>query len=79
MRIATIKVKGEDGGSVLINECDFDPEVHEKHEENGEQKTPDKMSVAELKEALNELGVEIPEGAKKPDLVELLNAQILEK
>ena len=30
MRIATVKIKNSDGGSVLVNECDFDPELHEK-------------------------------------------------
>ena len=69
----TIKVKpwGEGQGDfVVINEEDFDPEAHELY---GVETDPiAKMKVDELKAALADKGIEIPEGAKKPDLVELL-------
>lgn len=77
--IPTIKVKpwGDDQGDyVLINECDFDAEVYELFEEadGADPKPSDGLTVAELKEALEAAGIEIPEGAKKADLAALLDA-----
>lgn len=69
----TIKVKpwGEGQGDfVLINEEDFDPERHELFEEDVDPIA--KMKVDDLKAALAEKGIEIPEGAKKADLIALL-------
>jgi hypothetical protein len=76
--LKTIKIKAShesQGDYVLINESDFDPNVHELFDADGAaQASAPKMSVAELKQALADKGVEIPEGAKKADLLALLEA-----
>lgn len=69
----TVKVKAwsaEQGDFVLINKDDFDPEKHELLDEEGAKKAD--LNVNQLKEALTAKGIEIPEGAKKADLVSLL-------
>ena len=69
----TVKVKAwaaEQGDFVLINKDDFDPEKHEFFEDAGAKKAD--LNVNQLKEALTAKGIEIPEGAKKADLVSLL-------
>jgi hypothetical protein len=74
----TIKVKpwGEGQGDfVVINEEDFDAAKHEKYEaeEGAKESENAKLTVPQLKEALTAKGIEIPEGAKKQDLVALLD------
>lgn len=72
----TIKVMpwGEDQGDfVLINEEDFDADVHKRYDE-GAKKADKGPSIAELRAALTEKGIEFPEGAKKADLQALLDA-----
>lgn len=69
----TVKVKAwsaEQGDFVLINKDDFDPEKHELFDDAGAKKAD--LTVDQLKEALTAKGVEIPAGAKKADLIELL-------
>ena len=75
----TMKVEpwGEgQGDHVVIEESDFDPEVHEKLGSTKKSSEPEtdigKMKVSELKAALTEAGIEIPDDAKKADLVALL-------
>lgn len=46
----------------------------EKREAKEDAEGAKKASVAELREALNAKGIEIPEGAKKADLQALLDA-----
>ncbi|AZG15422.1 hypothetical protein EHF44_16770 [Cupriavidus pauculus] len=66
---------GEDQGDfVLINEEDFDPNVHKRYDEGAKKAaTQPKASVDELRAALTAKGIEIPEGAKKADLQALLD------
>lgn len=79
--VKTIKVMpwGDDQGDfVLINEDDFDASVHQRYEEGAKKagtqgKAP---TVDELKAALAEKGIEIPEGAKKADLQALLDKAV---
>ena len=47
---------------------------HPYPEEKPEEKTEGQLTVAELKAALTEKGIEIPAGAKKADLQALLDA-----
>lgn len=68
----TIKVKADnEQGFMVINESDFDEKAHEAFESENDAK---KMTVAEIKEALIEKGIEIPDGAKKAELQALLDA-----
>ncbi|MCK4121395.1 hypothetical protein HFK83_03295 [Ralstonia pseudosolanacearum] len=59
-------------GYIVINETDL-TEGHEIFDEEGAKKADKALSVADLKAALTEKGVEIPEGAKKADLQALLD------
>jgi len=59
-------------GYIVINETDLSEE-HERFDEEGAKKADKALSVADLKAALTEKGVEIPEGAKKADLQALLD------
>ncbi|MGA3803693.1 HeH/LEM domain-containing protein [Ralstonia nicotianae] len=59
-------------GYIVINETDLS-EDHEVFGEEGAKKADKALSVADLKAALAEKGVEIPEGAKKADLQALLD------
>ncbi len=82
-----IKIKSthpaSQGPFVLIYKDEFDPEKgHELYDENvpaqgaeGEPEGGKKASVAELRAALAERGIDIPDGAKKADLQALLDAQ----
>lgn len=76
MKTIQVKPWGDDQGEfVLINEDDFDPSKHERFDPEGAKKAaPKGPTVEELKAALTEKGVEIPEGAKKADLQKLLDA-----
>lgn len=70
----TIKVKpwGTDQGEyVEINAEDFNEATHELFDEDDLE--DGKLTVAEMKAKLTELGVEIPKGAKRSDLVALLS------
>jgi hypothetical protein len=58
-------------GFCEINESDFDPKKHELFDSDEGAK---KATVAELREALTAKGIEIPEGAKKADLLALLDS-----
>lgn len=72
--IETVKVKATDpeqGDYVLINADDFNEATHEIYDESD---AADGMTVAQIKEALEAKGVEIPAGAKKADLLALLSA-----
>lgn len=79
----TIKVKpwGKDQGDhVVINEADFDPSFHTLLDEAGKISTepadnaPSKgLTVDQIKAALVEKGIEVPDGAKKPELAKLLD------
>ncbi len=75
--IETMKVKswGKDQeGFTLINKSDFDKEIHEAYEAKASKpKTTD-----EYKAALEGLKIEIPEGAKKAELVALYKEAIEE-
>ncbi len=57
-------------GFVVVNEADFDPETMERWEE---PKGSAALTVAQLKAALDAKGVPVPEGAKKAELVALLD------
>jgi hypothetical protein len=76
--LKTVKIKPSHESQcnfVLINEADFNPDLHELFDpaEPPVEAAP-KMTVADIKQALAEKGVEIPEGAKKADLLALLEA-----
>ena len=77
MKTIQVMPWGDDQGDfVLINEDDFDSSVHKRYEEGAKKAAsqPKGPTVDELKAALTEKGVEIPEGAKKADLQALLDA-----
>ena len=63
----TVKVKFDnEDGFIIINKSDFNPDTQELLEE--------KQSIADVRLALATKGVEIPEGAKKAELLALLEA-----
>lgn len=64
--VVRIKYDNEDG-FCEINESDFDSGKHELFDEGAK-----KATVASLRDELTEKGIEIPEGAKKADLLALL-------
>lgn len=76
--VPTVLIKSDapdnEQGCVRINESDFDPKIHELFIEGGEAAGGGSMKVADIKAALVAKGVEIPEGAKKPELLALLAA-----
>ena len=53
--------------------AEYIEEQIEEEEEPKEVVDYSKLKVAELKELLNEKGIEIPKGAKKADLINLLS------
>ena len=73
----TIKVKPwgkEQGDHVVINESDYDPKVHKLLDEADDSDNPSKgLTVDQIKAALVEKGIEVPDGAKKPELAKLLD------
>lgn len=72
MSVIKVKPWGEgQGDHVLIEESDFNDEVHERFEEEKKDKP---LAVNQIKDALKEKGIEIPDGAKKADLLKLLEA-----
>lgn len=77
MKTIQVMPWGEDQGDfVVINEEDFDPSVHKRYEEGAKKAaaTPKGPTIDEMRAALTEKGIEIPEGAKKADLQALLDA-----
>jgi hypothetical protein len=73
----TVKVVAPESpdGFIVINESDFDAERHELIDEGGSDASKP-MTVAQIKAALAEKGVEIPDGVTlKADLQALLDAQ----
>lgn len=72
MKIETVKIVKDNGrtGYAIINKADFDPAIHELFGEGGERE----LTVPELKARLKALDIEIPAGAKKAELAELLAA-----
>jgi hypothetical protein len=73
----TIKVKpwgADQGDHVLINESDFDPKVHERVDDAEDGAAPSALTVAQIKDALTEKGVDFPATAKKAELQALLDA-----
>ncbi len=72
MKCPTVKVYC-DGVYMVINESDFDKDAHELFvEKDG----PNEGTVEWIKGELASLEVEIPEGAKKAELQELLDASL---
>lgn len=74
----TVRVKpwGKDQGDfVEINESDFSTDQHELFSEGSDEDSDGakKANVAELRAALTEKGIEIPDGAKKAELQALLD------
>lgn len=53
--------------------AEYIEEQIEEEEESKEVVDYSKLKVAELKELLNDKGIEIPKGAKKADLISLLS------
>jgi hypothetical protein len=78
MNAQTIRVKpwGEgQGDHVVISAEDFDPAIHTPLDAADKPAdAPKALTVAELRAALADKGIEIPEGAKKADLQALLDA-----
>ena len=74
--MGTIKIKSthpeSQGPFVVINEADYDPRVHELYVEGAEGEGDDKLTVPEIKAKLDALKIEYPAGAKKADLLTLL-------
>ena len=69
--IETIRIVKNNGrtGYAIINKADFDPKRHEAFD------TPESgPTVAELKDRLKGLGVSIPRGASKAEMIDLLAA-----
>jgi len=74
MKCSTVVIETENG-PVVINESDFDEDQHKLFVESNE---PKEGTVSWLKSELESLEVEIPEGAKKAELQELLDAKLAE-
>lgn len=80
MQVETVKIKtdvSDDNklGYIVINKDEFDPKKHTEFvevEEESDEVAPQDMTVAQLKDALAKIGVDIPADAKKADLLELL-------
>ncbi len=70
MKISTVKIQHEDGFAI-INESDFNESKHvllDSADTNGDGR----VTVKELKAALDDLSIEYPKGAKKAELETLL-------
>jgi hypothetical protein len=75
--MGTIKIKSthpeSQGPFVIINESDFDADKHALYVEGDADANGDgKVTVAEIKAKLDALKIEYPAGAKKADLLTLL-------
>lgn len=80
MQLDTVKVKREGGrGFRIINKSAFDPKKHELIEDaaaakGGDPKPSDGLNVEQIKAALSEKQIAIPDGVtKKADLAALLD------
>jgi len=71
VRIVAPESEDNDLGYIVINKSDL-TEAHVLYVEVPD--APKKLGIADLRAALTEKGIEIPEGAKKADLQELLDA-----
>lgn len=73
----TMKIKSShpesQGPFVVIDKENFNPDVHEEYVE-GAEVAPADMNVAQIKAALAAKVIEIPDGAKKSELLELLTS-----
>lgn len=65
----------DDLAQIIVKQglAEYIEEQIEEEEESKEVVDYSKLKVAELKELLNERGIEIPKGAKKADLISLLS------
>jgi len=74
----TVKIKPShesQGAYVLINKSDFDESKHELYDDAAQGKPSDGLSVEQLKAALADQKITIPDGmTKKADLAALLDA-----
>ena len=69
MKIETVNIKADnDAGFRVINKDDFDETQDALFDDGAKVQT-----VAEIRDALTAKGIEIPEGAKKADLLALLS------
>lgn len=76
MKLLKVKPWGEDQGDhVLINEEDFNPEVHELFDSTpvGDLRL-DELPVADLKAMATAKGLTFPGNVSKAKLIELINA-----
>ena len=64
----------DEDGNIVPGVVQIDPEPSKGEPPKDED--PEKLNVADLKAKLEALKVEIPEGAKKADLVALLKASV---
>lgn len=71
--IETVRIVKDNGrtGFATINKADFDPKRHELFTEGREPDAPG-WTVVKLKARLAELGIAIPRGASKDDMIALL-------
>ena len=65
----------DDLAQIIVKQglAEYIEEQIEEEEESKEVVDYSKLKVAELKELLNDKGIEIPKGAKKADLISLLS------
>jgi hypothetical protein len=77
--IPTVRIQHPDvPGGLVINARDFDPAVHQRFGAAADEGGLDRLTVKQLTAKLEAAGVEIPEGAKKADLVALLSGEAAE-
>ena len=69
--IETVRIVKDNGrtGYATINKADFDPKRHELF---AEEPAAAEWTVVKLKARLAELGIAIPRGASKDDMIALL-------
>lgn len=69
----TVRIQHPDvPGGMVINARDFDPELHQRFGAAADKGGLERLTVKQLTAKLEAAGVEIPEGAKKADLIALL-------
>lgn len=73
MRLPIVKVKDDNDGYYIINESDFNENIHELFEQSLEVK---EGSVDWYKQKLDEMKVEYSPSDKKKELKELYNSNI---
>lgn len=70
----TVRIQHPDvPGGMVINAREFDPAVHQRFGAEDDAGGLEKLTVKQLTAKLEAAGVEIPEGAKKADLIALLS------